>query len=161
MSSVRLSELDKEIRQLEMRIADDRAAFKSALSECGHSARETMSSPKALAAVAAVGFIAGKLMFGSGKSRPARAQQPAPEPSKAGGLLGLLAAGLSLMQPGYGPGGIARWAAQQYWERRKQKQHAARTDVTVPRGAPTGEMPQVRMPARSARMRPAAAAGRE
>jgi hypothetical protein len=143
--NVRLSELDREIHQLEERIADDRAQFMSALSACGHSVRETVSSPKALLAVAAVGFVAGKLLFRPGKSASAREEKEHRQQSKTGGALGLLAAGLSLLQPGYGPGGIARWAAQQLWEWRKKKQPRARAQ-TGPRGAQTGYMPQVRTP---------------
>lgn len=144
--NVRLSELDREIQQLERRIADDRALFVSALSDCGHSVRETVSSPKSLLAVAAVGFVAGRLLFRPGKPKTETKEQQ--RQSRTGGMLGLLTAGLSLMQPGYGAGGIARWAAQQLWERRRKKQTSARATTTAPRGAPTGAMPQVRMPAR-------------
>lgn len=146
--NLRLSGLDREIQQLEQRIADDRAAFVTALSECGHSVRETVSSPKSLLVVAAVGFVAGKLLFRPRKTKVVRV---VPEPSKTGGLLGLLAAGLSLMQPGYGAGGVARWAAQQLWERRKKKQPAGRTATarTVPRARPAGAMPEVRTPVRA------------
>jgi hypothetical protein len=143
--TVRLSELDREIHQLEERIADDRAQFMSALSECGHSVRETVSSPKSLLAVAAVGFVAGKLLFRPDRPTSAREKKEHRQQSKTGGALGLLAAGLSLLQPGYGPGGMARWAAQQLWEWRRKKQPRARTQ-TVPRGAQTGYMPQVRTP---------------
>lgn len=139
------SGLDKEINQLERRIADDRAAFVAALNDCGHSVRETVSSPKSLLAVAAVGFLAGKLLFRPGAKTAQPQQQP---PSKLGGTLGVLAAGLSLLQPGYGAGGIARWAAQQFWERRKSRRQASGALTTEPRGRPAGEMPQVRMPPR-------------
>ncbi|MGE5523896.1 MAG: hypothetical protein ACM3SS_09270 [Rhodospirillaceae bacterium] len=160
--NVRLSELDREIRQLEQRIADDRAKFVSALSDCGQSVRETVSSPKSLLAVAAVGFVAGKFLFRPGKSKAEKkAEQRA---SKTGGVLGLVAAGLSLLQPGYGAGGVARWAAQQFWEYRKKKQPAARRTgapaATVPRGGPTGEMPAVRMPPRAPREASSASAVR-
>ena len=149
---VRLAELDREITQLEQRIADDRAEFMSALSECGHSVRETVSSPKLLLAVAAVGFVAGRLLFGTGKARKEERTVEQRQQSKTGGLLGLVAAGLSLMQPGYGAGGIARWAANQFWEYRKKKQPATARRAgwaTTPRGKPTGEMPAVRMPPRA------------
>lgn len=144
--NVSLSGLDKEINQLERRIADDRAAFVAALNDCGHSVRETVSSPKSLLAVAAVGFVAGKLLFRPG----AKAAPPAQPPSKLGGALGVLAAGLSLLQPGYGAGGIARWAAQQLWDRRRKSRQpqASPAAPTEPRGRPAGEMPQVRMPPR-------------
>jgi hypothetical protein len=144
--NVSLSGMDKEINQLERRIADDRAAFVAALSDCGHGVRETVSSPKALLAVAAVGFVAGKLLFRP-SAKAAHRQEP---PSKLGGALGVLAAGLSLLQPGYGAGGIARWAAQQFWDRRKNRKQASVSPAvpTGPRGSPAGEMPQVRMPPR-------------
>lgn len=144
---VRLSEIDREIQQLEQRIADDRAQFVSAIHDCSHSVRETVSSPKSLLAVAAVGFVAGKLLFRPGKSKAEVKEQQ--QPSKAGGALGLLAAGLSLLRPGYGAGGMARWAAQQLWEWRKKKQPTARTR-SAPRRASTGYTPEVRMPPRGA-----------
>lgn len=148
--NVRLSELDREIHQLEQRIADDRAQFVSALGDCGRSVRRTVSSPKSLLAIAAVGFVAGRLLFRPGKSRSEKRTKEQQQQTKTGGALGLLAAGLSLLQPGYGPGGMARWAAQQLWEWRKKKHPAARTQ-TSPRGSSTGYMPQVRMPRRGAR----------
>lgn len=144
---VRLTELDREIHQLEQRIADDRAQFMSALSDCGHSVRETVSSPKSLLAVAAVGFVAGKLIFRPGKPATTKEQKQHKQETKTGGVLGVLAAGLSLLQPGYGAGGIARWAAQQLWERRKKQRPRARTEAT-PRGGDTGYMPKVRTPQR-------------
>jgi hypothetical protein len=112
--------------------------------------RETVSSPKSLLAVAAVGFVAGKLLFRPGKPASAREEKEHRQQSKTGGALGLLAAGLSLLQPGYGPGGVARWAAQQLWEWRRKKQPRTRAQ-TVPRGAQTGYMPQVRTPRHGAR----------
>ncbi len=153
--NVRLTAIDEEIQQLEERIASDRAAFVSALSACGHSVRETASSPKALLAVAALGFVAGKLIFRSrGKGAPAAERRASAQPSKIGGLLGLLASGLTLMQPSSGVGGLARWAAHQLWERRKQKEAAAGATrraawvKTTPRGSADTATPQVRMPPR-------------
>jgi len=127
--------LDREIHQLEERIADDRAAFVAALSDCGHSVRETVSSPTSLLAVAGIGFVAGKILF-----RPrSRVKVEKVTPARTG-LLGLAAAALSLMQPGFGAGGVARWAAKQMWERRKAGQQAAR------RGPVPAVMPEVRRP---------------
>jgi hypothetical protein len=144
---VRFSTIDREIQQLEQRIADDRAAFVAALGECGQSLRETASSPKTLLAVAGLGFVAGKLMFRQG--RKTTVVQPPPPPSRLGGLLGLLGAGLSLMQPGSSTGGIARWAMQQFWDHRKKASadHAG-PGGTVPRGRAAGAGPQVRTPLR-------------
>ena len=97
--NVRLSELDREIQQLEQRIADDRVQLMSALGDCRHSVRETVSSPKSLLTVAAVGFIAGRLLLpGKAKAETKQTQRQ----SRAGSVLGLLTAGLSLVQPGYG-----------------------------------------------------------
>lgn len=155
--SVRLNAIDEEIRQLEERIARDRAAFVAAVNECGHRARETASSPKALLAVAALGFVAGKIIFRpAAKAKRAQKQAERAQPSKLGGLLGLAASALTLMQPSSGTGGIARWAAQQWWERRKHKdaggvrtRPAAAATTTAPRGSSADETtPQVRMPPR-------------
>lgn len=129
--------VDREIHQLEARIASDRAAFVTALSDCGHSVRETVSSPTSLLAAAGIGFVAGKIIF-----RPrSRVKVEAALPPRTG-LLGLAAAALSLMQPGFGAGGIARWAAKQMWERRK-----AAGQQAAPR-APTPAATPVRMPPR-------------
>ena len=138
-----LSGLDHEIHQLEERIAGDRSAFVAALSDCGHSAREAVSSPISLLAVAGLGFVAGKLIF-----RPRTSVRVEKAPPARTGMLGLAAAALSLMQPGFGAGGVARWAAKQIWERRKAGRQPAR------RGPAAGTS-EVRMPAH----RPAMSSG--
>jgi hypothetical protein len=104
-----LSEQDKELQQIETRIALERLALDDAVIGCTNSLRETVSSPKTLLAIAGVGFVIGKLMFGK-KAPP----QQVVIPQKAGvlGILtGLAGTAVSLMQPGLS-GTIARWAAQ-------------------------------------------------
>lgn len=150
---INLSTIDEEICELEKRIANDRSSLVGAMNDVGHSVRETASSPKTLLAVAGLGFIAGKLLFRSGRdARPAASYYAPPrQPSKLGGLLGVLAAGMSLMQPGSSTGGIARWAAQKIWESRRRSPSsatgaAAAPSTTVPRGRPQATEPAVRTP---------------
>ena len=104
-----LREQDKELQEIENRIALERLALDDAVMGCTNSLRQTVSSPKTLLALAGIGFVIGKLMFGK-KAPP----QQVIIPQKAGvlGLLtGLAGTAVSLMQPGL-TGTIARWAAQ-------------------------------------------------
>jgi hypothetical protein len=104
-----LSEHDQELKEIENRIALERLALEEAVTGCTNSLRQTVSSPKTLLALAGVGFVIGKLMFGK-KAPP----QQVIIPQKTGvlGLLtGLAGTAVSLMQPGLS-GTIARWAAQ-------------------------------------------------
>jgi hypothetical protein len=104
-----LREHDHQLQEIENRIALERLALDRAVTGCTNSLRETVSSPKTLLALAGIGFVIGKLMFGK-KSAP----QQVVLPQKTGvlGLLtGLAGTAVSLMQPGLS-GTIARWAAQ-------------------------------------------------
>ena len=118
-----LYDLDAEIVEIESRIAAERLALQDAVNACTNSLRDTVASPKTLLALTGVGFAVGKFMFG-------RKQQPAPEPalSKKVGLVGVLTGlagtAFGLMQPKFGVGTIARWAAGRYFGKSK-------TPVTV------------------------------
>ena len=101
-----LSQLDEEIRQIETRIELDRLALEEAVTGCTNSLRDTVASPKTLLALAGIGYVMGKLMFG--RKAPAAA---APKAGMLGLLTGVAGTALSLMQPRFGIGSIARWAA--------------------------------------------------
>jgi hypothetical protein len=113
-----LHELDAEISEIEARIAAERLALEDAVTGCTNSLRDTVASPKTLFALAGIGFAMGKLMFGRNHHEP--------EPvAKKAGLLGLLTGvagtALGLMQPKFGVGSIARWAASKAFARREPK----------------------------------------
>ena len=131
-----LHDLDAEIVEIESRIAAERLALEDAINGCTNSLRDTVASPKTLLALTGVGFAVGKFMFG---------RKPAPEPAPAskkvgvlGVLTGLAGTAFGLMQPKFGVGTVAKWAAGRYFGRSK-------TPVTV---AP------VRPPVRPAPARP-------
>jgi hypothetical protein len=111
-----LSGLDAEIAEVEARIAAERVALDDAISGCTNSLRDTVASPKTLLALAGVGFAMGKMMFGRKEAAPTAA----PEAKKAG-LLGLLTGvagtAMGLMNPKFGVGSIAKWAATKAWAR--------------------------------------------
>jgi len=113
-----LHELDQEIDEIEARIAAERLALEDAVTGCTNSLRDTVASPKTLLALAGVGFAMGKFMFGR--------NQPEPQPAaKKAGILGMLTGvagtALGLMQPKFGVGSIARWAASRAFSGRKTK----------------------------------------
>lgn len=148
-----LHELDDEIHQIETRIAAERVALEDAISGCSNSLRDTVASPKTLLALAGVGFAVGKLMFG--RKRP----EPAPAAAKKAGLLGLLTGvagtAFGLMQPKFGAGSVARWAATRYFAQRKAKAAAARASAaaaalpparTYTPSAPTTPLTTTRVP---------------
>ena len=131
-----LHDLDAEIVEIESRIAAERLALEDAINGCTESLRDTVASPKTLLALTGVGFAVGKLMFGRKQAAPE------PPPSKKAGVLGVLTGlagtAFGLMQPKFGVGTIAKWAAGRYFGKSK-------TPVTV---AP------VRPPVRAAPARP-------
>jgi hypothetical protein len=106
-----LNELDAEIREVQARIAAEKLALHDAVTGCTNSLRDTVASPKTLIALLGIGYGLGKVMFNSKKS-----SAPVAAPAAKGGLLGLLTGvagtALSLAQPRFGVGSIARWAAQ-------------------------------------------------
>jgi hypothetical protein len=112
-----LRELDSEIAEIEARIAAERLALEDAVTGCTNSLRDTVASPKTLLALAGIGFAMGKLMFGR--------KQPDPAPvAKKAGVLGLLTGvagtALGLIQPKFGVGSIARWAASKALSRQQR-----------------------------------------
>jgi hypothetical protein len=113
-----MHELDAEIAEIEARIAAERVALEDAISGCTNSLRDTVSSPKTLLALTGVGFAVGKVMFGR------KAAPPAPVAKKAGvlGLLtGVAGTAIGLMQPKFGVGTLARWAAGKYFSSKTPK----------------------------------------
>ena len=123
-----LHELDSEIAEIETRIAAERIALDNAIVDCTNSLRDTVASPKTLLALTGVGFAVGKFMFGR------RAPEPAPATKKAG-LLGMLTGfagtALGLMQPKFGVGSIARWAASRAFAQRDGKKAAPKPITTA------------------------------
>ena len=113
-----LHDLDAEIVEIESRIAAERLALQESINDCTNSLRDTVASPKTLLALTGVGFAVGKLMFG-------RKPAPAPEPtvSKKAGVLGVLTGiactAFGLMQPKFGVGTVAKWAASRYFGKPK------------------------------------------
>jgi hypothetical protein len=104
-----LREHDEELKEIEQRLALERLALDDAVTGCTNSLRETVSSPKTLIALAGIGFMVGKLMFGK-KAAPQQVIIPK-KTGVLGILTGLAGTAVSLMQPGLS-GTIARWAAQ-------------------------------------------------
>jgi hypothetical protein len=117
-----LHELDAEIGQIEARIAAERIALDEAISGCTNSLKDTVSSPKTLLALTGIGYAMGKLMFG-------RAKAPEPETAKKVGILGMLTGvagtAFGLMQPKFGVGTIAKWAAGRYFGSKSSSKPAA------------------------------------
>ena len=113
-----LHELDAEIGEIEARIAAERIALDDAISGCTNSLRDTVASPKTLLALTGVGYAVGKMMFG-------RKQAPEPATAKKAGVLGVLTGvagtAFGLMQPKFGVGTIAKWAASRYFGSKTEK----------------------------------------
>ena len=112
-----LHDLDAEIGEIEARIAAERIALDDAINGCTNSLKNTVSSPKTLLALTGIGYAMGKLMFGRGNSKPE------PETAKKAGLLGMLTGvagtAIGLMQPKFGVGTVAKWAASRYFGSKK------------------------------------------
>jgi hypothetical protein len=127
--SMSMHDIDAEIGEIEARIAAERIALEEAINGCTNSLRDTVSSPKTLLALTGVGFALGKVMFGR------KAPEPAPVAKKAGvlGMLtGVAGTAIGLMQPKFGVGTLAKWAAGRYFGSKKPK-HAK---AAAPRAAP-------------------------
>lgn len=128
--SLSLHELDAEIAKVEARIAAERLALDDAINGCTNSLRDTVASPKTLLALTGVGFAMGKMMFGRKEA------EPASRAAKKAGLLGMLTGvagtAFGLMQPKFGVGMVAKWAAKKAWER-----HQANRPGRVPAPTPT------------------------
>jgi hypothetical protein len=128
-----LHELDQEIAEIELRIAAERLALEDAVTGCTNSLRDKVASPKTLLALAGIGFAMGKMMFGR--------KQPEPQVAKKAGILGMLTGvagtALGLMQPKFGMGSIARWAASRAFSGRQSKQPATTRAQARSRSTPT------------------------
>lgn len=130
-----LHELDQEISEIEARIAAERLALEDAVTGCTNSLRDTVASPKTLLALAGIGFAMGKLMFG--RKQP-ESQQVARKAGILGMLTGVAGTALGLMQPKFGVGSIARWAASRAFSGRRAKSAPARSQ---PRSAASTAAP--------------------
>jgi hypothetical protein len=129
-----LHELDLEIAEIEARIAAERVALEDAVTGCTNSLRDTVSSPKTLLALTGIGFAVGKVMFG-------RKAPPTVVVAKKTGMLGVLTGvagtAIGLMQPKFGVGTLARWAAGKYFSKGKAPQAATVVKPAAPlRSAP-------------------------
>src|ERR1700754_3463383 len=132
-----LHELDAEIAQIEARIAAERFALDEAINGCTNSLKNTVASPKTLLALTGIGYAMGKMMFGRSNGKPE------PETAKKAGLLGMLTGvagtAIGLMQPKFGVGTIAKWAASRYFGAKKASpQPGAPVPPAPGRRSPTG-----------------------
>lgn len=131
--------LDAEIREIEARIAAERLTLEEAISSCTNSLRDAVTSPKTLLALTGVSFALGKLMFGR------KTPEPAPSVAKKVGILGVLTGvagtAFGLMQPKFGAGSVARWAAGRYFASRAAKRAAASSPSTSAFPAPSSPPP--------------------
>ena len=125
-----LHEIDAEIGQIEARIAAERMELDQAINGCTNSLRNTVASPKTLLALTGVGYAMGKMMFGRPKPQPQ--QQAAKKAGVLGLLTGVAGTAIGLMQPKFGAGTVARWAAGRYFDSRSRAAAAARAGVTAP-----------------------------
>ena len=125
-----LQELDAEIGQIEARIAAERIALDQAINGCTNSLKNTVASPKTLLALTGIGYAMGKMMFGRANGKPE------PETAKKAGLLGMLTGvagtAFGLMQPKFGVGTIAKWAASRYFGSKKASPPAAAPAAPAP-----------------------------
>ena len=107
-----LHDIDAEIGEIEARIAAERITLDQAISGCTDSLRDTVASPKTLLALTGIGYAVGKMMFGRPK---ARETAPAKKAGVLGMLTGVAGTAIGLMQPKFGVGTIAKWAAGRYF----------------------------------------------
>ena len=107
-----LHDIDAEIGEIEARIAAERITLDQAISGCTNSLRDTVASPKTLLALTGIGYAVGKMMFGRPKPREAA---PAKKACVLGMLTGVAGTAIGLMQPKFGVGTIAKWAAGRYF----------------------------------------------
>lgn len=96
-----MTRFDQEIHEVEARIERERHALASAAARAGHSAKCSLTNPKALLVAAGIGYVLGELI--QRPKKVVRAVPVAAQPGKIGvwSLLGALAAAL-LRASGYG-----------------------------------------------------------
>ena len=111
-----IDELDQEISEIEARIVRQRIALEQAVNGCTNSVRDALTSPKTLMALLGLGYGIGKLVFGGGK---ASAAGIAPKAGMVGLLTGVAGTALTMMQPRFSVGSVARWAATRAFASRK------------------------------------------
>ena len=130
-----LHDIDAEIGEIEARIAAERITLDCAVNSCTNSLRDTVASPKTLLALTGIGYAMGKLMFGRSKPEPDAAT------AKKAGVLGMLTGvagtAIGLMQPKFGVGTIAKWAASRYFGSKSSPQPAAPVRAAPARGTAT------------------------
>ena len=128
-----LHEIDQEIGEIEARIAAERIELDHAINGCTNSLRNTVASPKTLLALTGIGYAMGKLMFGRG------AAKPEPETAKKVGVLGMLTGvagtAIGLIQPKFGVGTIAKWAATRYFKSKNSPKAAKPVNAAPARPA--------------------------
>jgi hypothetical protein len=129
-----LDEIDRQIRQVENRIAVERIALDDAIHGCAKNLKQAVTSPKTLFALLGVGFAVGKVLF---KDK----HEPQTAPAKKAGVLGLITgvAGTAISLAGSRWGSVARWAAGRYFARRKAAAAPTRGSApisTSPRTSP-------------------------
>lgn len=85
-----MHQLDDEIRAVEARIARKRDGMAELLDDYGETARDKMTAPRSLLAVAAVGFVLGEVLHP--RRRPAPTRSRGVRAIVAGAAMGLLRA---------------------------------------------------------------------
>jgi hypothetical protein len=130
-----LNELDAEIGEIESRIAVERLALDDAINGCTNSLRNTVSSPKTLLALAGIGFVMGKLMFGRKPQAAVATTVVTPKSGLLGLLTGVAGTAFSLMQPSSGIGSIARWAASKAFAPKKETKRTTSPAATAVRSS--------------------------
>ena len=147
--TMKLHDIDDQIREVENRIAVERVALSDAMHDCSNSLKEAATSPKTLLALLGVGYAVGKVLF---KEKPAkgRGRQQEDAPVKKAGVLGILTgvAGTALTSR-FGWGSVAKWAARRYLARRRAAAEAARHPGIVTPGAFTSPPVSPVSPSRS------------
>lgn len=86
-----MRQLDDEIRTVETRIARNRDGMAELLDDYGETARDKMTAPRSLLAVAAVGFVLGEVLHPR-RRRAATARSRGVGAIVAGAAMGLLRA---------------------------------------------------------------------
>lgn len=88
---------DQEIDDVEKRIEAERHALSATLAQAGHSAKCSLTHPKALLVAAGVGYVLGELIRRPRKVVATRRAEPAGAAAGAAGIIGLVGTGLGLL----------------------------------------------------------------